>query len=238
MINTILFDLDGTLLPLDDDHFIKLYFGIMKSFMDKNGYDGSAVTKAVIDSIDAMYQNKGTMTNEEAFWHRFKQLYPHTDDSLVQAFDQFYEFHFDHVRASTKPHPLAKKIIRLLKEKGYLLVLATNPLFPPIATKKRIEWADLNHSDFEMITTFDNSSYTKPRLEYYQSILSKINKRPEECMMIGNDATEDMASVRLGLSSYLLTDCLINSDNTDITRYPHGNFDELYLYLEKLPKIN
>lgn len=237
MINTILFDLDGTLLPLDDDHFIRLYFGIMKSFMDKNGYDGSTVTKAVFDSIDAMYENKGIMTNEEAFWMRFKQIYPKTDESLIKAFDQFYEYHFDFVKPSTKPHPLAKKIIRLLKDKGYLLVLATNPLFPPVATKKRIEWAELNHSDFEMITTFDNSSYTKPRLEYYQSILTKINKRPEECMMIGNDAYEDMASNQLGLSTYLLTDCLINSKHSDITKYAHGDFDELYRYLEKLPKI-
>ena len=238
MINTILFDLDGTLLPLDDHHFLKLYLGSMKAYMNQLGYDGSAITKAVMESTTAMYENKGLMTNEAAFWMRFKELYPQTDHTLIEAFEQFYIEQFDLVKASASPQPLANKMIKLLKEKGYLLVLATNPLFPPIATNKRIEWANLNLDDFVLITTFDNSSYTKPRLEYYQSVLSKINKQPYECMMIGNDAFEDMASKELGITPYLVTDCLINSFNIDITIYPHGNFERLYQFVEDLPKIS
>ena len=33
---------------------------------------------------------------------------------------------------------------------------------------------------------------------------------------------------------FLLTDCLINRENKDISVYPHGSFDELIQYIEAL----
>ena len=205
--------------------------------MNKNGYDGSKITKTVMASTLAMTDNEGNMTNEEAFWIRFKSLYPEVDESLTKAFDQFYIDHFDEVKASAKYQPLARPLIKELKSKGYTLVLATNPLFPKVATNKRIAWADLDISDFEIITTFDNASYTKPKLAYYQSILNQLRKEPSECMMIGNDAHEDMIASQLGIKTYLVTDCLINSKGIDLNRYPHGSFEEMVRFVETLPKL-
>lgn len=238
MLNTILFDLDGTLLPMDDQHFLRLYLGLMHDFMNKNGYNGSKITKAVMQSTLAMTDNQGMMTNEEAFWIRFKSLFPEVDDALIKAFDQFYLDHFDEVKASTTCHSLARPLIKELKAKGYTLVLATNPLFPPIATKKRIGWANLDVNDFEIITTFDNSSYTKPKLAYYEAILKQLRKKPENCLMIGNDAHEDMIASQLGIKTYLVTDCLINSKGIDLVHIPHGSFQEMITLVQSLPKLN
>ena len=238
MITTILFDLDGTLLPLNDNEFLKLYFGLMAKYFNHLGYDGTSITKAVLEGTEAMYQNNGLVTNEIAFWKRFKKVFSDYQPELDQAFEQFYEKEFDKVKASTTLHPLSNKIIQVLKSKGYTLALATNPLFPPIATKKRIEWAGMNPSDFAFVTTYDNSSWTKPNKEYHQFVINQIHKTPDECMMIGNDASEDMAAEKLGISVYLLTHNLINTKNKDIQQFRHGDFDDLYQMILELPNLN
>ena len=112
------------------------------------------------------------------------------------------------------------------------MVLATNPLFPAIATHSRIRWAGLNPDDFEHITTYENSSYCKPNPDYYREILSKLNLKPEECVMVGNDTVEDMIAETLGMKVFLLTDCLINKPSADISTWPNGGFPELKAYLK------
>ena len=54
-----------------------------------------------------------------------------------------------------------------------------------------------------------------------------------ECLMVGNDVGEDMVAETLGMKVFLLTDCLINKDDADITRWPHGGFDDLMAYLRE-----
>ena len=44
---TIFFDLDGTLLPIDMDTFLREYFSKLKAFADKRGYDGEKILFAV-----------------------------------------------------------------------------------------------------------------------------------------------------------------------------------------------
>ena len=58
--------------------------------------------------------------------------------------------------------------------------------------------------------------------------------KPEECLMVGNDVSEDMITEQLGIRTFLLTDCLINKGGVDISQYPHGGFAELDAYLKEL----
>ena len=52
--------------------------------------------------------------------------------------------------------------------------------------------------------------------------------------MVGNDVGEDMIAEKLGMRVFLLTDCMINKANADISIYPHGNFDDLKNFLNTL----
>ena len=52
--------------------------------------------------------------------------------------------------------------------------------------------------------------------------------------MVGNDVGEDMIAEKLGMKVFLLTDCLINKANVDISVYPHGSFDDLKNFLNTL----
>ena len=114
------------------------------------------------------------------------------------------------------------------------MALATNPLFPNVATESRISWAGLQPEDFETYTTYETSRYCKPNLDYYREVLDRLQVSPEECLMVGNDVAEDMIAKQLGMKVFLLTDCLINKNNADIFIYPHGSFDELNAFIDDL----
>lgn len=121
-----------------------------------------------------------------------------------------------------------------IKEKGLRLALATNPLFPAVATQRRICWAGLRETDFSLYTTYENSSFCKPNPDYYRQVTEKLGVRPEECLMVGNDVGEDMIAETLGMRVFLLTPCLINKTGRDISSYPNGDFDALLKFIDKL----
>ncbi|MBO4954530.1 MAG: HAD family hydrolase, partial [Clostridia bacterium] len=75
MIKTVLFDLDGTLLPMDQDVFIGAYFKGLATFLAPHGYDPKALIDAVWAGTKAMIKNDGTKTNEKAFWQVFTSIF-------------------------------------------------------------------------------------------------------------------------------------------------------------------
>lgn len=52
--------------------------------------------------------------------------------------------------------------------------------------------------------------------------------------MVGNDVRDDMIAETLGMKVFLLTDCLINIKNVDISKYPQGSFESLKEFIEQL----
>ena len=124
--------------------------------------------------------------------------------------------------------------MRWICGQGLRVALATNPLFPRIATETRIRWTGLEPEDFEFFTTYDNIGWCKPNLDYYREVLRWAALKGEDCLMVGNDVGEDMIAAELGMKVFLLTDCLINKAGEDIDKYPNGGFDELKRYVEEL----
>ncbi len=237
MINTILFDLDGTLLPMDESKFTKLYFESLAKKFQPYGLNPESLIKSVWLGTKAMIDNDGSMSNESQFWDTFSAFNLGKREIMEPLFTDFYEHQFEVVRNSTWINPLARKIVDLLHDKGYLTVLATNPLFPRVATHKRIGWAGLRVDDFALITTYENSNFTKPKTEYFQMVLQAIKRVPNECLMIGNDVEDDMAASKIGIETYLLTDCLMNHSQENIDAFKHGTFSELEVFLSHLPQL-
>ena len=235
MIKAVLFDLDGTLLPMDQDVFVKTFSGMLaKKMQTEKGYDGNLFGKAVWGSIAAMSSNDGSMTNEERFWQVYCGVMGPEHKSDDADFISFYTNEFQQTKDVCGFDERADEIIKLVKSKGLTAVLATNPLFPKVSTESRVGWAGLDKEDFALITTFEDYSYCKPNLEYYKEILAKLDLKAEECVMVGNDVNEDMVAEKLGMKVFLLTDCIINKDNKDISVYPNGGFDQLKEFIEKL----
>ncbi|MGM9521388.1 MAG: HAD family hydrolase [Oscillospiraceae bacterium] len=231
-IKNILFDLDGTLLPMDQDIFVKAYLALLTRKMEPLGYNAKALVSAIWEGTAAMVQNDGSFTNEEVFWRCFEKRFGDRARGDILVFEDFYKNEFQAVRQVCGNNPEAPHLINWLREEGYSVVLATNPVFPAIATISRMRWAGLEPEQFTMYTTYENTSYCKPNIEYYKYIVSSLGCRPEECLMVGNDVEEDMAAEKLGMKVFLLTDCMINRDNRDINCYPNGSFSELRSFIE------
>lgn len=231
---TVLFDLDGTLLPMDQDVFIKDYLTRISSKLAPQGYDPKQLVDTIWRGTAAMVMNDGSKTNEEAFWEYAVSVFGEKIVRDKHFFDEFYETEFDKIKAVCGYHPAAAEIVRSLKEKGIRVALATNPIFPARATQWRIQWAGLQPEDFELYTTYENSFHCKPNPDYYRDILTLLNLSPEECLMVGNDVGEDMIARQLGMQVFLLTDCIINKAGADISQYPNGSFEDLKEFISAL----
>ncbi len=226
-INTVLFDLDGTLLPFDQDEFIFGYFSRLAAKIIPMGFDKDSFIKAIKAGMGAMIGNDGTRTNEEAFWEVFEGVLNVKREQLLDMFLEFYKNEFDEVKEIVPEGISRRELIDNLKSRGYTLILATNPLFPIEAVATRLSWIQLSPEDFSLVTTFDNSRYCKPSIEYFQDILSKINKSPEECVMIGNNTLEDMICEKIGITAGLVVTNLENRSNYDISQFINGTLEEV-----------
>ena len=234
MNNAILFDLDGTLLPMDQDVFLKSYLGSLSKKLAPAGYDPKALVSAIWQGTGAMINNNGDTTNETAFWNEFSELFGKDSVKDIPIFEDFYRNEFQNVRDVCGYTPESAKLVRELKEKGIRVALATNPIFPEIATVSRVRWAGLEIDEFELYTTYENSFHCKPNPEYYRDILRQMKLEAEEALMVGNDVSDDMSAEKLGMKVFLLTDCLINRAQTDISKYPRGSFEQLREYIRAI----
>lgn len=234
----ILFDLDGTLLPQDQDKFIAAYFGVLARKLTSIGFpysdesDKDKLTKGIWAATHAMMKNDGSAVNEDRFFSTFGSLTGFDIESKKDVFDEFYKNEFQAVSATCYKNPLIPEIISKLKEDGYRIAVATNPLFPLIANKYRLQWAGLDINDFEYCTSYETSRYCKPNLKYYEAILDHLSVSAEDCLMVGNDVVEDMVARELGIEVFLVTDCIINSENRDINDFPHGSWNDFLKFIE------
>ena len=233
-LSCILFDLDGTLLPMDLNIFLKAYFSRLLKHLTKNGYDYGKASLAIQSGIERMATNDGSESNEKAFWNAFEEVYGSLDEKNVAVFEAFYREEFPKLKEVCGFDARAALCVEKARTLADRVILATNPLYPRMATEQRAEWAGCPASLFDEITSFENSSYAKPSLDYYKELLATHGLEPSSCLMIGNDVGDDMVAARLGMKVFLLTPCLINKEKLSIDDIPHGDFDDLLCFLDTL----
>lgn len=235
-IKMVLFDLDGTLLPMDQDVFVGAYFKGLCKKLAPLGYEPDKLVKGIWGGTEAMIKNNGAATNETVFWNFFAALFGEQVRNDEPTFADFYEHEFQAVQQVCGYDPAAAATVKRLQQAGVRVALATNPIFPAVATESRIGWAGLVPEDFEWITTYENIGYSKPNPAYYTYICERLGVSPEECLMVGNDVGDDMVAKTLGMRVFLLTDNLINKANVDISQFPHGGFADLNRFLDTVLK--
>jgi FMN phosphatase YigB (HAD superfamily) len=243
MIDTIMFDLDGTLLQFSQDDFIAAYFPLLcECVFVRLGLDTEQAMKAVWAGTKAMAQNDGTQPNARRFWAAFASvmgLDERQTRDVEHATDAFYAGEFDAVRSILSPNELPARMVRSLAARGYDVILATNPLFPLCAVETRLRWAGLRGDDFSLVTSYSNSTYCKPNPGYFCEIFTARGKRPERCLMAGNSAYEDMSAGALGAATFLVTDFLEEAPGGAPVPPPGraGTLTELSDYLDTLPSL-
>ena len=233
MIKAVFFDLDGTLLPMDEDLFTKIYIGNMANKFAGSELSAEKLPNGILLGLKAMFKNPGDRTNEEVFWEAFDGYMGKNHEPFVPMFNEYYANDFICAKQGCGYNPAAKEIIDLCHDKQIRCILATNPIFPHMATYQRIQWAGLNVDDFELVTTYEDSHGCKPNPVYYKEILEKCNLKPEEVIMIGNDTKEDFASTLIGIPMILATDT-VKGDAESIDCLFKGTLAEIKTYLETI----
>ena len=230
----ILFDMDGTLVPMDTDAFTNGYFVDLYKKIAHLGLDKDRFVKAIWSGVKAMVMNDGSANNEAAFWKKFNEITGLDIDTVNNLCLDFYANEFKDAVRFTSPNPLAAKAVSLARKKADKVVLATNPIFPLVGQITRMNWVSLKPEDFDLVTSYESDSYCKPNPVYFEKIFERIGVNAGDCLMIGNDENEDMYAGSLaGMDCYLVRDCIIESKDHPWNG-ESGSFEDLIDILDKL----
>lgn len=216
-IHTLLLDLDATLLPFRQADLSEAYFGDLHNYaVARLGEtDAARFDKAAMTAFRAMKKNDGSRENINLFRDAFYQLFSDFPEDIEAFYEAFYRGPFAEVRRVLQPRGGERALLRLLRQKGYRLVCATNPVFPMSANAARMEWADLAPEDFDHVTNHDGYRFCKPAPGYFIAAAAAVGSRPEACLMVGNDTLDDLGAEDAGMEVVLITDYLhVRGDRT------------------------
>lgn len=214
MFKAILFDLDGTLLPLDMDSFLVKY---MQALAEKVQMETSLFSRELMASTMKMISNDGSATNMEVFAEDFFPRFTTEQQELELLIAEFYKEDFPKLGARIKPDPRAKNAVEAAFACGCQVVIATNPVFPQSAILERMKWAGVANFPYSLITSYEEMHWAKPNPNYYHEIAERIGVNPQEALMIGNDVEEDLVAAELGMKTFLVDEMLIHRSGGPIS---------------------
>ena len=230
----ILFDMDGTLIPMDMKVFTDGYFMDLGKKLEKYGIGQEKLVSAIWAGTGAMVKNDGSRLNREAFWETFEALTGKKASEVDAECIDFYGNEFKKAKRFTQDNPLAVEAVKAARSKAEKVILATNPLFPMVGQETRLSWVNLKTTDFDFVTAYETDRFCKPNPMYFTDLCKRMEIKPEECLMIGNDENEDMyAASSVGMDCYLVTDTMIKSEKHPWTG-KKGTFKEMVEMLKNL----
>ncbi|MDZ4170352.1 MAG: HAD family hydrolase [Coriobacteriia bacterium] len=205
MIHAVLFDLDGTLLDIDLQGFLREYFALLGPELARLVHtDEKTALEAVMQATAAMCEPHVGRTNRSVFEEHFLKLTgadladPVTRSTLAT----FYESSFPSLKAGNGPRDGAASAVAATRGHGLKCALATNPIFPYAAVAERVRWAGFSPDQFDLVTSYENSEACKPLPHYFRQIAELLGVAPDACLMVGDDPMLDMAAADVGMRTF------------------------------------
>lgn len=237
MSMTILFDLDDTLIGNDMDTFLKVYLKELSQYIQD--IPPQQFISELLSATGKMAANRQPgQTLEEAFDGAFYPAIGQTKEDLGERIEHFYKNIFPGFEYLTQPRPEAAALVRKVMEKGADVVIATNPLFPRMATQHRLNWAGLpvERFPFKIVTSYEDFHFAKPNPAYYMEILARLGYPGRPAVMVGNSWEDDIRPAELvGLPTFWLNGT--HTEDGSLLRHPlsrSGAFDEIGPWLEEI----
>ncbi|MGI6711231.1 MAG: HAD family hydrolase [Bacillota bacterium] len=234
MVKAIFFDMDGTLLPLDFHLFFQKYMQLITPYF-KDIVDPQIFYHHLMLSTEEMIKNSGARTNEIVFMEKFLPGIEQKEEIVYPLLEKFYREEFVKLKEHVGYSHLAAQIVEAAVDKGYSIILATNPVFPRLAIRHRMSWAGIDQFPWLFVTSYENCCTCKPNPEYYREICTRLQIQPEECLMVGNDVQEDLVAGTIGMKTFLVTDYLIDRGRPQYIPNYKGNLKELHWFMHALP---
>lgn len=213
-ITALLFDMDSTLIDIDEMLFSKTYFKLLHDcyFSDFDlGYFCDSLTDI---TRTIMIGKTSKELAIETFVREMAKRYKREPNKLRDDLFNFYNNEYNKLNPFIRPMKGVKKMLKRAFNEGFDIVVATTPVFPEVAIRKRLKWGGLEKLNFNLVTHAENMHYSKPREEYYHEILKAIDKRIDECIMVGNEFMGDIVGpTRMGMKTFY---CPRPSANDDL----------------------
>lgn len=233
-IDAILFDLDGTLLRVQMLDFIPRYIAGLaeccREFAKPKKFERvmlGAIRELIRDNGD------GQMTNEQRIYATLQEQLAIPEMALRDSFRKFESDQLESLQDLVHPVPLARKILGECQQYGVPLVLATNPVFPEFMIQARLRWGNLADIPFQHLTSFENSCYCKPQAGYFREIVDQLGLAPERCLMVGNDANQDLSAAAIGIRTFLVDTWAVEREGTSWPCEQRGDHGALQLFLQQ-----
>lgn len=160
-MKAVLFDLDGTLLPMDQDEFTKGYFKLLARKLATRGYEPAELVKNVWAGTAAMVRNDVHCSNEEAFWDTFTEIYGWSARNDIPAFNAFYANEFQQAQRSAVIRPRRRRSYigskRKVSASLWLPIRSFLPP-PPRAVSAGRDWSRKNLSSIPPMKTSATAS--------------------------------------------------------------------------------
>lgn len=197
-IKALLLDMDNTLLDIDFDGFMEEYYKRLIALFAQWAPE-ERVRHQLFQSIELMAKSRRRdRTILETFTGDFFPAMgfgPEAFDALMQ----FYVTEYPELRRWAKPMPYARELIEAAFEKGLTVVIATGPLFPEVALRERLRWAEVADYPYRLVTSAEIMHSAKPFPEYYEEISEQIEIAPHECLMVGDETVMDGTAALAGM---------------------------------------
>jgi FMN phosphatase YigB (HAD superfamily) len=235
---TILFDLDDTLIhdEMESIH-IPAYLDKLSVYMSKH-VTKDAFRAQLMQATQCMVENDSPeFTLEQTFDESFYTGIGLEKSDVKNTIDQFYEQEYPLLKEFTREIPAAIQLMDQVVRENHNVVIATNPLFPKIATHQRLSWAALpiKISSIALISSFESFHFSKPNPAYYAEILAQLGWPTQPAVMIGNDWSNDIkAASEFGIPAFWVTD---QSGDLPIEAHPlssQGTLSDVLPWLYKL----
>jgi FMN phosphatase YigB (HAD superfamily) len=208
MTITLLLDLDDTLLDNDIDKFLPGYLKALGVHLSGRVPSDKMVPQLLAATEKMLANTDPSKTLEEVFDADFYPKLGVTKAELANTLADFYENVFPSLSYLTRPRPLAVRVVEEAFDRGWQVVIATNPLFPRRAIEHRLDWAGLPVSrfPFSLVTSYEHMHFAKPAAAYYAEVLSQIGWPTQPAVMVGNSLEDDLLPAgQLGIPGFWLT---------------------------------
>ena len=192
---TILFDLDGTLIDSALD--LSLCFN---DILEKHGF--SAIPQARLAAVSGM-GSKAMMQETEIF---LKISFTDAEKNAIRQ--DFFSHYRANLLNNTRPFNGAEPLLQDLKHANKQVILATNkPSFLTLPTITGLGWDDL----FDKIVCSDNVSQAKPHPQHLLEAMPQYIDLTQ-CAMVGDTDADYQAAIACPMTIFMTNAALLQAE--------------------------
>ena len=230
----IIFDLDGTLIDS-----IGVWNDIDKELIETVGkveFDGVDIGKQRDEKLKEFNNSEDMYLEYCGFLgDKYKAELPKEEIKKIR-----YEIAAKYLKNIIDYKPYAEKVLKVLKENEFILVLATTTNDHTIKTYIEENQNIINKAPLDKFFTLIYSKGAvkklKPDPEIHNKIMNELNVKPEECLIIEDSLIGIEAAINSGIDFVVMYDKFSDGNREEINKLAKIKFNDFKEMFEEIEK--